>query len=337
MKRFLISLMLISLIGSNVLAQDEGILTKYTFIPGEKHLLMEDLTSTSIGESPLSLNVNGDAEVVLSGTERWLMSAPSTQLILPVKPKVEDLTLEFLLKTAEKEGETDIHFSLTNESQGYEGNINFGREMISWNGVDSKGDLPNNNIETTLYKTGELIPVALTVQKGRVKLFINKILVMNVANFARIMPDTVVIMVNHNSDGLRYLRDFRMATGIPDIASEILVKGKYTSHGVYFDTASSKVKDDSYAVLKAVADVLAANPDLKILIVGHTDNSGDKAKNLSLSQNRADSVKAYLVSRFQSDPARIKTAGKGDTEPIADNKTADGRSLNRRVEFVRSN
>lgn len=318
-------------------AEGSNVLSKYTFIPGEKHLIIEDLSSTSVGEVPLSLTVNGNAEIIVQSNERWLMAEPSTEFVLSVRSKVEDLTLEFLLKTAEEEGETDVHLVLENESQGYEGNINFGRETIGWNGYDSKGDLPFNNIETPFYKTGQPVPVALTIQKGRVKLYINKILAMNVAGFARTMPQKLTIRVNHNSEGLRYFKDLRLATGVPDIASDILEKGKYTSHGVYFDTGSAKVKDHSHAVLKAVADVLSGNPDLKIIIVGHTDNVGDKQRNLRLSQERADSVRAYLVSQFKADAARIQTAGKGDAEPIADNKTADGRAVNRRVEFIKVN
>lgn len=325
------------LVGCLVMAEEgNGVLSKYTYIPGEKQLLAEDFSSTTIGEVPLSLAANGNAEIIVQNNERWLMAEPSTEFVLPIRSKVEDLTLEFLLKTNEQEGEFDVHLVLENESQGYEGNINFGRETVGWNGYDGKGDLPFNNIETPFYKTGQVVPVALTIQKGRVKLYINKILAMSVAGFARIMPQKLTIRVNHNSEEIRYFKDLRLATGVPDIAADILQRGKYTSHGVYFDTGSSKVKDNSHAVLKAVADILSGNPDLKILIVGYTDNVGDKQKNLHLSQERADSVKSYLVSQFKADPARIQTAGKGDGEPIADNKTAEGRAVNRRVDFVKS-
>lgn len=336
MKRLIFWILAISLMGSLVFAEDD-VLSKYTFITGEKTLVVEDLSATAIGEAPLSLGVNGNAEVVLVDNERWLKSAPASKMHFMLQNTTEDLTLEFTLKSKEKaEGEWDIHFTLENESQGYEGNISFGRETAGWNGYDTKGTLPENHIDAKFYEPDQAIPVALTIQKGRVKLYINKVLAMNVAGFARVMPQKITVTVDGNSEGIRYLREFRLATGVPDIASEILGKGKYTSHGVYFDTGSAKVRDESYAVLKSIADVLAGNPDLKLLIVGHTDNVGDKQKNLRLSQERAESVKAYLVNRFKAVPTRIATAGKGDAEPMADNRTAEGRGLNRRVDFIRS-
>jgi DNA modification methylase len=74
------------------------------------------------------------------------------------------------------------------------------------------------------------------------------------------------------------------------------------------------------------------NPTYNLSIVGHTDSSGDSEKNLKLSQDRAASVKDYLIMKGV-DASRIRTDGKGDTEPVADNETVQGRTLNRRVAF----
>jgi outer membrane protein OmpA-like peptidoglycan-associated protein len=74
------------------------------------------------------------------------------------------------------------------------------------------------------------------------------------------------------------------------------------------------------------------NPSYLLGIEGHTDNTGDKTKNLTLSQKRADAVKNYLVKKG-IDASRLTAKGFGDTVPVADNKTADGRAKNRRVEF----
>ena len=71
---------------------------------------------------------------------------------------------------------------------------------------------------------------------------------------------------------------------------------------------------------------------LRIAISGHTDNQADRSKNLELSQQRAESVKAYLVQQG-IDASRIETRGAGPDEPIADNKLPAGRQKNRRIEF----
>jgi len=86
--------------------------------------------------------------------------------------------------------------------------------------------------------------------------------------------------------------------------------------------------------LNMIVGVLKSNPDLKFEIDGHTDNTGDAAHNMTLSQQRADAVKTQLV-KMGIDGGRLSTKGFGDTKPISDNSTPEGRANNRRVEFVR--
>jgi len=80
---------------------------------------------------------------------------------------------------------------------------------------------------------------------------------------------------------------------------------------------------------------MKSDPALKLEIQGHTDNVGAPAANLKLSPERAASVRAYLVASAGVAPARLTTAGLGDTKPIGDNKTEAGRAQNRRVELVK--
>jgi OOP family OmpA-OmpF porin len=105
---------------------------------------------------------------------------------------------------------------------------------------------------------------------------------------------------------------------------------------VQFDTNSATIKPESYAELDTFVQFFNEVPSAKGELQGHTDNVGKDAYNLKLSQRRADSVKAYVLSKGV-DPARItSTKGYGEAKPIADNNTVEGRAANRRVLFVRS-
>jgi outer membrane protein OmpA-like peptidoglycan-associated protein len=102
---------------------------------------------------------------------------------------------------------------------------------------------------------------------------------------------------------------------------------------VFFDTNRASIKRASFALLNEVAQALKDNPKIKVEIGGHTDSQGSDARNLRLSQGRADAVRAYLIKRGVTSD-RLVAIGYGETVPIADNRTAEGRSQNRRVEFV---
>lgn len=107
---------------------------------------------------------------------------------------------------------------------------------------------------------------------------------------------------------------------------------KWVLVGVNFAFNSAKLTADSYPVLYDAAKTLLKNPDLKVEIQGHTDNVGSESYNKTLSQKRADVVKNYLISKGVA-ASRLTAVGYGEGSPVADNKTADGRAMNRRIEF----
>jgi outer membrane protein OmpA-like peptidoglycan-associated protein len=103
---------------------------------------------------------------------------------------------------------------------------------------------------------------------------------------------------------------------------------------VFFETGSDVIKSESFELLTEVATVLIANPQIKkVRVAGHTDSKGKDDFNKELSQQRADSVRTWLVEHDV--PAeRLEAVGYGETEPIASNGSRKGRAQNRRVEFV---
>jgi outer membrane protein OmpA-like peptidoglycan-associated protein len=118
------------------------------------------------------------------------------------------------------------------------------------------------------------------------------------------------------------------------MAADIAQSGHASIYGIYFDTGKSVLKPESDATLAEISKLLAADPALKLDVVGHTDNVGGLASNMTLSKQRADAVVAALVSKYRVSAARLQSAGVGPLAPVATNKTEDGRAKNRRVELV---
>jgi OOP family OmpA-OmpF porin len=109
---------------------------------------------------------------------------------------------------------------------------------------------------------------------------------------------------------------------------------------IEFDTGKAVIKEKYYDHIKKVADVMKNNPNIRVVIEGHTDNVDiyhNPENNIKLSQARADSVRQYLIDRFGIEPSRITAIGYGSSRPIADNNTEQGRRKNRRVEAVIEN
>ena len=102
---------------------------------------------------------------------------------------------------------------------------------------------------------------------------------------------------------------------------------------ISFDTDRANIKPEFRSTLDKVASVLNENTATNIVIVGHTDSTGTAAHNQHLSFERAESTRSYLASRAIS-PGRMAVDGKGESQPIASNDSADGRARNRRVEIA---
>ena len=183
------------------------------------------------------------------------------------------------------------------------------------------------NIELIDLTTGEVIMSSLSNRKT--------------GEFLMILQPNTDYALNVNKDGyLFHSENFAMkeyAADKPFIISvplnKFVVGGSVILRNVFFDTDKFDLKDESKTELKKLIALLNEQKNLKIEIGGHTDNTGNKKANQILSQNRAKAVYQYLVNNGIA-AARLSYKGYGDTKPIADNKTEEGRSQNRRTEFT---
>jgi outer membrane protein OmpA-like peptidoglycan-associated protein len=124
-------------------------------------------------------------------------------------------------------------------------------------------------------------------------------------------------------------KDLEKVAEVKKTENGLLVQMK---NDILFDTGSDSLKAEGVAELNKMADILAKYSDDRVKVEGHTDSVGDAKHNQALSERRAGAVKSVLISRGVQEK-QIETYGYGESKPVADNKTADGRAKNRRVEL----
>ncbi|GAB4297301.1 MAG: hypothetical protein Fur0034_07190 [Desulfuromonadia bacterium] len=139
-------------------------------------------------------------------------------------------------------------------------------------------------------------------------------------------PEETIYRLICTGSGGTAASETRVAVKDPEIPCETLTLQ------ITFDTDKSYIKPGFHSELKKVADQLARHPRATALIEGHTDNVGSAPYNEKLSQRRADAVRQYLIDTFGIHSDRLTAKGYGLTRPVADNRTAEGRSKNRRIE-----
>ncbi|HUJ01905.1 MAG TPA: OmpA family protein [Usitatibacter sp.] len=118
-----------------------------------------------------------------------------------------------------------------------------------------------------------------------------------------------------------------------DMAQALKSKGSVDIYGIYFDTDKSAIRPESAPTLGEVASLLKIDDRLKLEVSGHTDNTGEKAHNLKLSEDRAQAVVRTLTASYGIDGKRLVARGYGDTRPVVPNTSEENRARNRRVEL----
>ena len=131
-----------------------------------------------------------------------------------------------------------------------------------------------------------------------------------------------------------YIKNVRIAKGAVPLYDRMMTDGKFITYGITFDVGKSVIKPESMGEINRIVQLMNDNPELKFEVQGHTDNTGNAASNQTLSEARAKAIVDKLVEMGIS-ADRLTSVGKGQTSPIADNSTEEGKAKNRRVEFVK--
>lgn len=146
------------------------------------------------------------------------------------------------------------------------------------------------------------------------------------------IPDTDGDGINDQEDKCPSIPGTIENNGCPVIKEEIVAKVNYIAKQIFFARNSDRLSRSSLRALNEVVSILKKNPQLVMAINGHSDNTGNAELNLLLSQKRANAVKRFLVTRGIS-KIRLEATGYGQTQPVDNNETLEGRAKNRRVEL----
>ena len=304
----------------------------YDFVPGDKIIFQSNLAADQKGSIPSQFTLtNGQLDIQTEDGENVIRVPSGSGAIF--SPRMtstnylpDQFTVEFDFKN-EKAGLEHLELNFGDEDGSLKP-IVFDYDFITWTSGDNR---PPDDLHLNYDYPMQWHHIAIAVNKNQGKVYIDQDRVTNVNNLT---GNAKAINFNVNGYENSFIKNIRVASGGIDIDKKVTTDGKIVMHGILFDVDKAFLLPESMGSINQIYNLLTKDPSLKFEIDGHTDNTGDAAHNLRLSQQRADAVKTQLVS-MGIDGSRLSSKGFGDTKPISDNSTPEGKANNRRVEFVK--
>lgn len=318
-------------------AQPDFTVLKDEFLPGDKTIFYDDFTDMAPGDAPPHFKVRGSSpELMAASGIRQLMFNAKGSLLPNLTSLPKNFTFETEIKADVPQGRASTLVTLFSK----------GKQILQWYLTAQAKNLdlvvslraPYQELgrKRITVDFAQPLKLALWLQNGRMRSYANGEKLLD-ANQLEMPPiDSVEIETSLLGAGPKLgYRMVRFAESMPDFSQVISSSGRYIARGILFDTDSDIIKPESGPVIKQIARGLDSNPNLKLMIEGHTDSVGDAAHNLDLSKRRAEAVRAVLIGQFNIDASRLSATGLGSTKPVDSNDTPQGRAQNRRVELVK--
>ncbi|NJB37883.1 MULTISPECIES: OmpA family protein [Flavobacteriaceae] len=328
--------------------------SKFDFVPGDTPLFFDDFSNDFIGDFPAKWNTDGGGEVVKvnNNNQNWFEMLSGSYYIPDVPYLPEEYTIEFDLLAVGVDKNTSsaalLHVILDEKDNfSYSNNTVFSYlpfcqytdiDIRMWNNIDGKNTI-NNRINADVREEMNQMPhISIAVNKQRFRLWINE---EKHVDIPRIVPVGKITKLKFEPVGFKdgkeklLISNLKVAEGGLDLRRKLISEGKISTNGILFDSGSANIKPESMGIIRQIYQVLQQDSSIKLKIVGHTDADGDDATNLKLSDTRAQSVKKALTDVYGVAANRLTTEGKGELEPIADNTSIEGKTQNRRVEFIK--
>lgn len=308
----------------------EGVWRNYDFTPGAEVWKVTDFSNEPVGRFPGSQLefVSGNMEIVELDGERVLeVSGRSVFRVRLPAPLPEDFTLEFRQRLGAPNMATLVLFSpMESVARLYEHQY---LSLYQTSGIYFEGK-PVSQMSGFFSMAQELTSVKFQVDGDYAMVYVGTERVANIPNANFPSYDAIEFRMNGNRNYRGYITDIVVAVGVDDLYDALMETGEFTTRGVFFDVDSDILRPESTPALEQMRASLDGHPDLQIIIEGHTDSTGEDGHNQELSERRASAVRAYLV-RQGIEEDRMDAVGLGETEPVGDNDTPEGRQQNRRV------
>ena len=327
---------------------------KNDFVPGDEIIFEDLLTNEKLGEFPSMWDLGrGNAEVATVGGENAIHLERET-LIMPFMKEKDYLPDEFTV-------EFDLYVPVFETNQGgrdkVEVNSRYNIDLVNaagqavfqlyWYNSSNRAGQPSginwqwlnggqrSSGETRhMFNLSDFNHIAISFNKRALKFYVNGERVVNIPRADA--PTRFQIFSYQGFDGEnRFIKNVRIAKGAVPLYDRMLTDGKFITYGITFDVGKSTIKPESMGEINRIVELMNENPDLNFSVEGHTDSTGNAASNQTLSEARSQAVVDKLVENCIAHD-RLTAAGKGQTSPIADNGTDEGRAKNRRVEFVKN-
>ena len=332
----------------------ESAYAKSDFVRGDEVFFEDDFANEQLGEFPSKWDVNGGAvEVASLNGQKYMLSTEWYSNVEPLMKNQKNwlpdqFTLEFDVYIA-SEGE-DIgggNWMLKLMSSKSNWNEIVGDINLWWRSGDEGTNVVYGNMrkldnETTIdgeevelvsktLKKNDWNHCALSFNKRALKFYLNGIRIFQIPSM--MAPDKIQFQFEGDYK-YRGFANVVIAKGAVPLYNRLATEGRIITYGITFDIGKATIKEQSLPEINRIVNLMNENPELSFEVQGHTDNTGNATLNQALSEQRAAAIVAKLVEMGIS-PSRLTAKGFGQSSPIADNSTDEGRAKNRRVEFVK--
>jgi OmpA-OmpF porin, OOP family len=360
---FLIALLCISIsfqfFTGNTFAQDVQsnqknlkVYSKFDFIPGDEVIFEDNQESEKNGEFPsrwdltkgtienaffdnsnviyfFKCNVNnagGIVPLIKNNKEDYLPE----EFTVEFDAYFENIHSSYTLYFADFKNQINLDKDYKNEDKWIRfKNYNFDGNSIEPAWLEG---YTNENYTKTFYPGWRRISISFN--KRVLKTYIDETRLLNIPNLG--YNPTGITIGYHTPSGKTkgYIKNIRIAKGAIPLYDKVITDGKFTTTGIKFDINKATLKPESMGVINDIFNLMNQYPGLNFSVEGHTDADGSDDSNMKLSEARANTVLNQLVS-MGIESKRLKAKGFGESKPVSENNSAEGKANNRRVEFVK--